>query len=969
MIDYNDLVMKMKASKIIVLALALAALLPSCAKDVEETPAVTKVDCSFKINISDITGNSVKLSAIPTKMSVKYCLSAVRSDIYELYSDKNEFAADNLIDMKMNAEEEGVDFKEYISQNRLFGSSPKTIGGLSPETEYVAFAYGISDDGDIVTDIYSSEFTTVEGEAPVNMGFEFELIDVGSTEATAKVTPEHNDIMYYWDILPVAEMTKYTEAQIVDVLNSDGTLADHCLYGVDTYTFTGLKPSTKYCLFAFVYDEDAGAGKFSVKEFTTDEPSADVQDAYRKWLGTWTVTSTSAELLGKPVSFDVIISENVFCESYKVVGWGISIARTLPVLAGFDAETGYLYFVNAYTASRYSDSSVSGYICHFGRFDHCDGYCLITEGGFAALIGRQNEDGAAQVVGNQFTADSAAPYTFSGMDYFLYAGGSIYNFSSASQFVYGNFPVGPYTLKRKENIISSDMTFSLEIEEKSSTSARISVAPSKDDETYFYDVLLGSDADALDDDQMLVMQLESAYASYGGIANNLHTGSDYQDYSGMTAGTEYCVVAFGYDLDHATTAVARRKFTLSGESESNALILSVTNPTDKGAIVSVTAANTDTYFWNIYEKSFVDHYTSSSDLVKAIDTYLMSQGGIAAFLNTGSKAVQISSLDPDKEYYLVAFGYNGNAATSAVYKKAFKTEAAGEVTDGWQAWLGTWEVTSSTSELSSKPLKMTVTIAPGTTGKKYYIHGWGISAPRNALVATVEGEYHPEDGTLSIMNNQVFAENANYGSFGTADVLYCARVFDPSTSKYVPMAGKFYAMSGVMGKDGRQAGMRCAIQEYQGRKYTVSTMEITLITSSGSVLYYTADEGYTYGDYPIGPFKMKKTSDSYEMTSEPAAGASAFGMRGQVRQAYAYRPLGAPELSSGVETPSEGRTPVVLPGCADTDRSVLYMNAMTPSDRGLGAAFMYWGGKLSWKFGATASRAGDDWNLTIKGIL
>ena len=969
MIDYNDLVMKMKASKIIVLALALAALLPSCAKDVEETPAVTKIDCSFKINISDITGNSVKLSAIPTKMSVKYCLSAVRRDIYELYSDKNEFAADNLIDMKMNADEEGVDFKEYISRNRLSGSSPKTVGGLSPETEYVAFAYGISDDGDIVTDIYSSEFTTVEGEAPVNMGFEFELIDVGSTEATAKVTPEHNDIMYYWDILPVAEMTKYTEAQIVDVLNSDGTLADHCLYGVDTYTFTGLKPSTKYCLFAFVYDEDAGAGKFSVKEFTTDEPSADVQDAYRKWLGTWTVTSTSAELLGKPVSFDVIISENVFCESYKVVGWGISIARTLPVLAGFDAETGYLYFVNAYTASRYSDSSVSGYICHFGRFDHGDGYYLITEGGFAALIGRQNEDGAAQVVGNQFTADSAAPYTFSGMDYFLYAGGSIYNFSSASQFVYGNFPVGPYTLKRKENIISSDMTFSLEIEEKSSTSARISVAPSKDDETYFYDVLLGSDADALDDDQMLVMQLESAYASYGGIANNLHTGSDYQDYSGMTAGTEYCVVAFGYDLDHATTAVARRKFTLSGESESNALILSVTNPTDKGAIVSVTAANTDTYFWNIYEKSFVDHYTSSSDLVKAIDTYLMSQGGIAAFLNTGSKAVQISSLDPDKEYYLVAFGYNGNAATSAVYKKAFKTEAAGEVTDGWQAWLGTWEVTSSTSELSSKPLKMTVTIAPGTTGKKYYIHGWGISAPRNALVATVEGEYHPEDGTLSIMNNQVFAENANYGSFGTADVLYCARVFDPSTSKYVPMAGKFYAMSGVMGKDGRQAGMRCAIQEYQGRKYTVSTMEITLITSSGSVLYYTADEGYTYGDYPIGPFKMKKTSDSYEMTSEPAAGASAFGMRGQVRQAYAYRPLGAPELSSGVETPSEGRTPVVLPGCADTDRSVLYMKAMTPSDRGLGAAFMYWGGKLSWKFGATASRAGDDWNLTIKGIL
>ena len=296
--------MKKKVSNILTAVFALTAsflLVLSCTKEVEEAPKATKIDCSFKINVSDITGNSVKLSAVPTKMSMKYCLSAVRRDIYELYSDKNEFASDNIIDLKMNAEEEGIDFKEYISKNRLSGSSPRIISGLSPETEYVTFAYGVSDDGDIVTDIFSSEFTTVEGEKLVNMGFEFELLDVGSTETTVKVTPEHNDIMYYWDVLPVSEITKYTESQIVDVLNSDGTLVDHCHYSVDTYTFTGLKPSTKYCIFAFVYDEDAGAGKFSVKEFTTKEYSADVQEAYKKWLGTWTVTSTSAELLGKPL--------------------------------------------------------------------------------------------------------------------------------------------------------------------------------------------------------------------------------------------------------------------------------------------------------------------------------------------------------------------------------------------------------------------------------------------------------------------------------------------------------------------------------------------------------------------------------------------------------------------------------------------------------------------------------------------
>lgn len=938
--------MKKIALNILYAAVALMMVLPlavSCKKEAEEAPSVEKVDCSFKINVSDIAGNSAKVSAIPTKMSVKYYLSAVRRDIYDLYSDKEEFAADNLIDLKMNAEEEGVEFKDYISENRISGSSPKTISGLSPETEYIAFAYGLSDDGEIITDIYSSPFTTIEGENIVDMDFTFEMVSISGTEATVKITPEHNDRMYYYDLLPVSQITKYTEAQIVDMLNSDGTLVDHCIYGSDTYTFTGLKTSTKYCLFAFPYDEDSGTGKFVYKEFTTDEPSADVQEAYKKWLGTWTVTSTSSEITGKPLTFDIIVSENVFCESYKVIGWGISIARTLPVAAGFDQETGYIYFVNAYTASRYNDSSVSGYICHFGRFNHGDAYYLITEGGFAALIGRQNEDGTGEVVGNQFTADSAEPYTFSGMDYFLYAEGNIYNFSSASQYLYGDFPVGPYTMRKKENVVTSDMTFSVEVEEKSSTKARVSVIPSKSDETYFFDVLLGSDSDAMADDDVLLMQLESSYASYGGIANNLRSGSQYIDYSGMTPGTEYCVVVFGYDLDHATTKVTRKKFTLSGASDANALILAVTNPTDKGAIISLTTSSTDTYFWNIYEKGFVDHYTSNDDLVRAIDTYLMSQGGIASFLNSGSKVVSVNSLSPDKDYCVVAFGHNGNSATSSVYKKYFHTDTPAQESDGWKAWLGTWDVTSSTSEISSKPITMRVVIAPGTTGKKYYISGWGVSAPRNTLIATVEGEYHESDGTLSIMNNQVFAEGANFGSYGTADVLYCSRVYDSSTGKYVPMAGQFYALSGVMGKTGDDAVMRCSVQTYNGKQYVVSTMEITMITSSGGVLYYNAAPGYTYGDFPVGPFTMKKVSDSTVV--EESSSADSFDV--PACEASSVKALGRQTKKEEI---SKGRAPLVIQGCVDKNEIPLSVKASVPDGRRLGDAFMIQGGKLSWKF-------------------
>lgn len=937
--------MKMKIWKW-ALALVLASgLAMSCAEEEKkEQEKVQLLDCSFKINVSDVTGNSVKLSAVPTKMSVKYWLSVVRKDIYKLYTSDTEFAKDYLTDMKMNAEEKGVAFNEYVEANRISGYSPKLITGLSPQTDYVAYAYGLSDDGEITTPLSTTEFRTGEGSRLIDMDFSFEISDVTGTEAVVKVTPERNDVMYYYDILPVSTMTKYTEAQVVESLNSEGTLVDHCLYGEDTYTFTGLKHLTKYCVFAFVFDEDSGAGKFAYKEFTTEAPSAEVQDNYKKWIGMWTVTSTSSEVSGKPLSFDIVVSEKKFCESYNVQGWGISIARMLATEAKYDMETGYMYFENAYQVSKYADSEISGWICHFGRFNHGDGYYMVTESGVVTMVARLDDENGGKAVGNEFYADSEKPYQFSCLDYFLYAGGTIYNFSPASQYLNGDFPIGPYTIKKKNYVVSSDLTLNLEVEETSGTTARIGVTPSNEEDTYFFDVMLASDADEMDD-AVLVMQMENVYASYGGLTNFLYKGSRYQDYSGMTAGTEYCVVAFGYDTDHPTTAVTRRRFTLSGSSESNALVLTVTNPSDKGAIISVSPASTETYFWNIYQKSFVDRYGSDTDaLIKGIDTFLGSQGGIGAFLQSGAKAMEITSLDPDTDYYVVAFGHNGNVATSSVYKKAFKTDAPGIATDEWKAWLGTWDVTSATSEVSKKPVTMRVVIRPGTTGKKYNIRGWGTTAPRNTLVASVEGEFQPSDSALSVKNYQIFAKNANYGSYGTADVAYCARVYDGSTGKYVPITGEFYAMSAVLDKNG-EGKVRMAVPSVGSKKYVVSSMEVTLVTTTGGVLYYNAAEGFTYGDFPVGPYTMKKVSESQDVVESAVPSWQASG---KCLNSTRYWPVavGCPEMTT---KPEKAKTPVSIPSHRLYNAPVKFYDGPSEGNFDLGTAFMIQGGKLSYK--------------------
>lgn len=935
--------------------MALGAFATACTEENKETGEVQLIDCTFKINVSDVTGNSVKLSAIPTKMTVKYYLSAVRKDIYDLYNSDSEFAADYLTDLKMNASEEGVDFKDYVEANRISGYTPKTISGLAPETEYVAYAYGLSDDGQINTPLSTAGFKTTEGGRLVNIGFEFDLTNVTGTEATLQIKPERNDVMYYYDLLPVATKANYTEAQIVEMLDSEGTLADNCTYGSSTYTFTGLRPLTKYCIFAFVYDEDEGAGKFVYHEFTTDAPAAEIQEAYNKWIGTWTVTSTSSELLGKPVSFDITVAEKSFCESYSVKGWGISIARTYADVAMFDAETGYMYFENGNKVASYEDSSISGDICHFSRFKYAeDTYYMITSEGVVSIVARLDDENNGTAVGNTFLMESTT-YQFSCLDYFLLSGSTIYNFSAASQFTYGDFPIGPYTLKKKEYIISSDMTFSISVDETSSTTAMVSVVPSKDDEEYFFDVLLASDADSYTDDQALVSLLESAYSSYGGLENSVHKGSAHQNYSGMTAGTEYVVVAFGYDTDHPTTAVKRTRFAITGSTESNAISIYVTNPTDHGMILSVSPASSETYFCNIYKQSFVDYYGSSSEnLIAAIDQYLASSGGIAANLLTGSRTQEITGLEPNTKYCVVAFCHNGSTAMSSVYKKSFSTEEAGTENDAWKAWLGTWDITSKTSEKSKSSITMRVVIKAGNPGKSYYIRGWGISGPRNSIIATVKGEFQQVDSALTIMNNQIFAEDVNYGSYGTADVLFCSRVYNPATSSYVPMVGEFYAFSGLLDKTREAGEVRCAIVTSGSTNYTVSSMEVTLITSSGGVLYYSAADGYTYGDFPIGPYTVKKVSDSQEVVTSSAT----MPLAGYDVNPQRFWPVGI-GLQKSEGTVAEGaRTPVRIGSQLHKAGQRTFGNAS--GSRNLGRAFMAQGGKLSYRIMEDAENQGSD---------
>ncbi len=126
---------------------------------------------------------------------------------------------------------------------------------------------------------------------------------------------------------------------------------------------------------------------------------------------------------------------------------------------------------------------------------------------------------------------------------------------------------------------------------------------------------------------------------------------------------------------------------------SNTFVINVSNITSDGATVSVTPSNSDTYYFDVYEKAEYDKYASDSaflafwktDIQSYMDE-LNSQGSnitFAHFVSIDNDSFTYEgnfALKPNTAYYAFAFGLlTDGEITTDVTKVAFRTLPA---TDG-----------------------------------------------------------------------------------------------------------------------------------------------------------------------------------------------------------------------------------------------------------------------------------------------
>ena len=263
-----------------------------------------------------------------------------------------------------------------------------------------------------------------------------------------------------------------------------------------------------------------------------------------------------------------------------------------------------------------------------------------------------------------------------------------------------------------------------------------------------------------------------------------------------------------------------------------------------------TVANEYYYFDVVPSSAFAN--ASDEDILYELMDGITSMNQLSR-----GKMMKTLTVDSDTEYIPCAFGLkivNGRIypITELAKGTAFVSGQGDPMSPEYQAWLGTWTVTSTSSEKSKQPITFDITLAKKVANTSYSLTGWDISVRRLTWAGTAD--FKATNNSFEIINGQELPYSDPNGT------PYLIARGIAASGTYI-VSGSYPALTGVMNSDGT-ASVSCYKGKFSdGEEFTVGTVGY-FIDTGGSYGSYGPAAGFTSGDHPVGPFKMVKKSAS-----------------------------------------------------------------------------------------------------------
>lgn len=227
----------------------------------------TSQEIHFEISLDKVTATTIAVTVTPADETMKYIPMLSDKASMEGFEDDDVLFEDVMNYFQQQADKYGTTLDEVLASFQVTGTQPGEFKKLEPDTDYVFYCFGMSDDKERITPVERMEIRTKVLET-TEISFDFD-IDVNEEEVSASVTctPTNEDVSYLFKVISRTEY-EYNSSSVAwyvrvllntYVYGGYGTMAEV----VDMLTDSGVQsaevegePNMEYVAFALVLDEE-----------------------------------------------------------------------------------------------------------------------------------------------------------------------------------------------------------------------------------------------------------------------------------------------------------------------------------------------------------------------------------------------------------------------------------------------------------------------------------------------------------------------------------------------------------------------------------------------------------------------------------------------------------------------------------------------------------------------------------------
>ena len=260
---------------------------------------IPRENLSLEVEITAVSPVSITFNVEASHPDMTWIPMVTYKEYWDQKISDEEIYISDLAYFEYLAENAGITLEEFLADMVGMGSQKDIeITGLTPETDFVIYVYGITVDGERTTDIVAREATT---EKPYEGDITF-TFDIKEEDYIMEfvVTPSHKGVNFYHGVATESEIEEWKALsgsdnlrdaiQVGDIeanidmfvsygfIDSRKEYFDMCnVYDTVDDGWERVKAGKKYILYAAKWDEDCNLiGEVSTAEYTA--PAAEMSD-------------------------------------------------------------------------------------------------------------------------------------------------------------------------------------------------------------------------------------------------------------------------------------------------------------------------------------------------------------------------------------------------------------------------------------------------------------------------------------------------------------------------------------------------------------------------------------------------------------------------------------------------------------------------------------------------------------------